>query len=99
MEESIRDSIPKVENAKDFLDVINNKYKKFSNNKKNELLTTLHTTIYDGISCIRSHTDKFVSSYHKIKDLGLNLDDDYLVWFVIGSLPSQFNSIRSSYNA
>ena len=84
MEDSIRDSIPKVENAKEFLDDINNKYKKFS---KKELLTTLHGTFYDSISGIRNYMDKHISCYHKIKDLGLNLDDDYLVWFFIGSLP------------
>ena len=70
---------PKIENARDFLDAINNKHKKFSKNEKNELLTTLHTIIYDGGSGIRNHIDKIVSYYSKIKDLGLNLDDDYLL--------------------
>ena len=88
VEESIRDSIPKIENMKDFLDTINNKYKKFSTNKKNEHLTTLHTTVYDGISGIKNHIDKLVFCYHKIKDLCLNLNDAYLVWFTMGSLPS-----------
>ena len=49
IEDSVRDIIPKIENAKDFLDTINNKYKKFSKNEKNELLTTLHTIVYDGV--------------------------------------------------
>ena len=30
-------SIPKIENAKDFLNAISKKYTKFSNNEKNEL--------------------------------------------------------------
>ena len=30
-------SIPKIENAKDFLNVVSKKYTKFSNNEKNEL--------------------------------------------------------------
>ena len=37
MKESIYTSIPKIENAKEFLDVISKKYTKFSMNKKNEL--------------------------------------------------------------
>ena len=76
VEDSICDSIPKVKNAKDFLDAINKKYKKFSKNEKNDLFTTLHTIIYDGVKKIRSHIDKLIACYHKIKDLGLNLDDD-----------------------
>ena len=34
MEDNIRDSIPNFENARDFLDAINDKYKKFSKNEK-----------------------------------------------------------------
>ena len=37
MEESIYASIPKIENAKEFLYVISKKYTKFSKNEKNEL--------------------------------------------------------------
>ena len=37
MKDSIYASIPKIENAKDFLYVISKKYKKFSKNGKNEL--------------------------------------------------------------
>ena len=37
IEESMYASIPKIENAKEFLDVISKKYTKFSNNEKNEL--------------------------------------------------------------
>ncbi|CAA2975200.1 Retrovirus-related Pol poly from transposon TNT 1-94 [Olea europaea subsp. europaea] len=34
-----------------------------------------------------------------IKAIGMELDEDYIVWFIMGTLPSQFDSIRSSYNA
>ena len=34
MENSIYESIPKIENAKEFLDVISKKYTKFSKNEK-----------------------------------------------------------------
>ena len=79
IEDSICDTIPNIESAKDFLDAINNKCKKFSKNEKNKLLTTLHTTIYDSVSGIRNHIDKLISCCYKIEDIGLNLDDDYLV--------------------
>ena len=29
----------------------------------------------------------------------MKFDSDYVVWLIIGTLPSQFDSIRSSYNA
>ena len=47
MEDSIYESMPKTENAKDFLNFVGKRYIKFSNN---ELLNTLHSTFYDGTS-------------------------------------------------
>ena len=47
MENSIYESIPKTENANEFLNVVSKKYTKFL---KNELLNTLHSTFYDGTS-------------------------------------------------
>ena len=50
MENSIYESFPKNENAKEFLDVVGKKYTKFSKNEKNEFLNTLHSTFDDGTS-------------------------------------------------
>ena len=40
MDESIYAAIPKIENAKEFLDAISKKYTKFSKNEKNKLSDT-----------------------------------------------------------
>ena len=53
MEDSIYESIPKTENAKEFLDAVGKKYTKFSKNENNELLNTFHSTFYDGTSEVR----------------------------------------------
>ena len=99
MDESIRDSIPKTKNAKDFLIAIEKKYEKLSKNKKNEYLNILHSAFYDGASDVRAHNDKLIGCYHKLKAMGMDLGEGYMVWFVMGTLPSQFDLIRSSYNA
>ena len=96
MDESIRDSICKTENAKDFLIAIEKKYAKFS---KNEYLNMLHSTFYDGASDVRAHIDKLMGYYHKLKAMIMNLGQKGYVCFVMKTIPSQFNSIRSSYNA
>ena len=96
MENSIYESIPKTENAKEFLDVVGKKYTKFS---KNELLNTFHSTFYDGTSRIRGHIDKILACYNKIKTIDMKFDSDYVLWLIMGTFPSQFDSIRSSYNA
>ena len=50
MEDFIYESILKTKNSKEFFDAVGKKYAKFSKNEKNELLNTLHSTFYDGIS-------------------------------------------------
>ena len=68
MDDSIYESIPKTENAKEFLDAIGKKYIKFS---KNEILNTLQSTFYDGTSGVRGHIDKILACYNKIKAIGM----------------------------
>ena len=74
-------------------------YTKFSKNKKNELLNILHSTFYDGTSGVRGHIDKILACYNKIKTIGMEFDSYYIVWLVMGTLPLQFDSNRSSNNA
>ena len=50
MEGSIYESIAKTKNAKRFLDAVGKKDTKFSKNDKNEVLNTIYSTFYDGIS-------------------------------------------------
>ena len=99
MEDSICESIPKTENEKEFLDVVGKKYTKFSKNEKNELLNTLQSTFYDGTSGVGGHIDKILACYNKIKTIGMEFDSNYIVWLIMGTLPSIFDNIRFSYNA
>ena len=57
MEESIYTSIPKIENAKEFVDSISKKYTKFSKNKKIELSDNHWVNV-----CFKSNAI-YVSSY------------------------------------
>ena len=59
----------------------------------------LLSIVYDGVRGIRTHIDKRMACYHKLKTIGMDLDEDYMVWFVMGSLPSQFDFVCSNYNA
>ena len=85
MKNSIYESIPKNENAKEFLDAIVKKYTKFL---KNELLNTLHSTFYDGTIGVRGYIDKILACYNKIKAIGMEFDSNYVVWMIMGTLPS-----------
>ena len=68
-------------------------------NEKNEVLNTLHSTFYDETSGVQGHIDKILACYNKIKTIGMDFNLDYVVWMIMETLPLQFDSIRSSYNA
>ena len=82
MEDSIYEIISKTKNAKEFLDAVNN----------------LYSTFYDGTSGVRGHIVKILACYNKIKTIGMEFDSYYVVWLIMGTLPSQFDNIRSNYN-
>ena len=78
-----------------FLESIDKKFKKFS--KKH--LNMLQNLSNDGTSGNRSHIDKAISCYRKLLSIGARLlEDDYMVWLLMRTLPPQFDAIRSSYN-
>ena len=85
MEDFISESIPKTENAKKFLDVVDEKYIKFS---KNELLNTLHSTFYDGTNGVRGHINKILACYNKIRTICMEFDSDNVFWLIVGTFPS-----------
>lgn len=53
---------------------------------------------YDNVSRVREHILKMTSYYKKLKDMDVNLLDDYLVYQVLESLPPQFGNLRRQYN-
>ena len=88
MDDSIYESIPKIENVEEFLNVVGKKYTKFSKNEKNKLLNNLHSTFYDGTSGVQGHGDKILACYNKIKTIDMEFDSDYVVWLIMGTLSS-----------
>ncbi|PON97347.1 hypothetical protein TorRG33x02_068140, partial [Trema orientale] len=96
---SIRDSIPETKTTKELLAEIAKKYVKFAKSEKEHYLNLLHNTYYDGVSGIRNHVVTLESFFQKLKGMGMDLSDDFLAWQTMRYLPSQFDSITSSYNA
>ncbi|KAH9669148.1 retrovirus-related pol polyprotein from transposon TNT 1-94-like protein [Citrus sinensis] len=46
----------------------------------------------------REHILKMTNYHKKLKDMDVNLPDDYLVFQILESLPLQFGNLRSQYN-
>ena len=62
MENSIYESIPKIENAKEFLDFISKKYTKFLKNEKNELSDNYWVNVHFESNVIDVPSDTWLDS-------------------------------------
>ncbi|CAJ2662216.1 unnamed protein product [Trifolium pratense] len=98
MEKSIRQSIPEIDVAKDYLKAVGKKFTRFDKAKKSEYLSLFDKTLYDGVSGVREHIMKMIHYYNKLKELKVEIGEDTLIWRVLQSLPPQFDVMRTSYN-
>nr|KYP47118.1 hypothetical protein KK1_031276 [Cajanus cajan] len=96
--EVFRGSISKSQNAKGFLDAVE---QYFTSNKKadaSSLLAKLISMRYKGKGNIREYIMEMSNLASKLKALKLEFSDDLLVHLVLISLPTHFGQFKVSYN-
>jgi len=98
MEKTIKDNISEASNAKKFLADVGNKFKKFNKTEKFTYLSLLTKSKYDGVGGVREDAMKLTNWYHKLKFMKVVLGEDFLVWQILDSLPSEFDMLRTLYN-
>ncbi|KAF5468169.1 hypothetical protein F2P56_012345 [Juglans regia] len=99
IDKSIRESIHQIDNAKNFLEAVGKKFTKFDKVEKGTLMKLLTTTTYDGISRVCEHIMMLIHFFNKLREMKVKLADSFLVWQVLESLPSQFDALKTIYNA
>ncbi|KAG7987697.1 hypothetical protein I3843_03G147300 [Carya illinoinensis] len=85
IDKSIRQNIADTDSAKEYLDAVGKKFTKFDNAEK--------------VSGVREHIMKLTYFFNKLKGIKVELANNFLVWQVLESLPSQFNALKITYNA
>ncbi|KDO57168.1 hypothetical protein CISIN_1g039921mg [Citrus sinensis] len=98
IDRTTRDNIPTCDKAKDYLATVGGNFNKVNKAEKGNYLRLLANTQYDGVSRVREHILKMSSYPKKLKDMDVNLPDDYLVFQILEFLPPQFGNLRSQYN-
>ena len=96
---TIKKSIPQCKEAKAFLKAVSGKFKKQSKAERGKYLSQLATAVYDGTGDVREHIMKMTNMAMKLRDLNTEISDSHLVWQVLESLPSEFDVLKTSYNA
>lgn len=99
MDGTIKDNVHDIENAREFLQVVGEKFKRFNKAEKAHYLSLVGKTTNDGVGGVHEHTMKMVNWYNKWKSMNVELGEDFLICQVFESLPSQFDVLRTSYIA
>ncbi|CAA7045079.1 unnamed protein product [Microthlaspi erraticum] len=62
-------------------------------------IANLTTMKHDGTRSMHEHCIEMIDLAAKLKNLGLSVDDSFLVQFILNSLPPQYGPFQINYNA
>ncbi|CAH9119283.1 unnamed protein product, partial [Cuscuta epithymum] len=95
---AIRGAIPDSDNAKTYLDSVEEQFKGTSKAHASTLILQMLTKKYDGVSGVREHIMMMSDMANKLKSMGMEISEGFLVHFIMTSLPAQFGPFKINYN-
>lgn len=95
---AIRGAIPDSENAKTYLESVEEQFKGTSKAHASTLILKMLTTKYDGVNGVREHIMTMNNMAHKLKSLDMEISEGFLVHFIMTSLPARFDAFKIKYN-
>ncbi|CAH9062678.1 unnamed protein product [Cuscuta europaea] len=95
---SIRGAIPDSDNAKIYLDSVEEQFKGTSKAHASTLILQMLTKKYDGVSGVREHIMMMSDMANKLKSMDMEISEGFLVYFIMTSLPAQFGPFKINYN-
>ncbi|KAJ9675422.1 hypothetical protein PVL29_024372 [Vitis rotundifolia] len=99
MDKSIKECVPKIERAKDFLEYVKANYTKTDKSEMATYLKLLTSTVYDGVGGVRDHIIKLKHYFNKANEMKVELGEKFLKWLILESLPISFDAVKLTYNA
>ncbi|CAM8940925.1 unnamed protein product [Rhodiola kirilowii] len=100
MAENIKPSMPKTENAREFMHKIKECSRSDLADKSivGSLMSQLTTKKFDWSQPIHDHMTHMSNLAAKLKALGMDVNETFLVQFIINSLPLEFGQFQVNYN-
>ena len=95
---NIKTTLPKTDNAKEFLSNVEDCFKTADKSLAGTLMAKLTTLQFDGKRGIQKHAIEMTNLAAQLKTPGMNVDEFFLVQFILNSLPPQFGPFQINYN-
>ncbi|GJX48932.1 retrovirus-related pol polyprotein from transposon TNT 1-94 [Tanacetum coccineum] len=97
---NIKSTLPSIENqnAKDFLKLVEEKFRSADKALAGTLMAELTSMKFDGSKSMQQHVLDMTNTTARLKTLGMNVDDSFLVQFIMNSLPPEYGPFHINYN-
>ena len=97
---NIKTTLPKTDDAKEFLVNVAKRFKTADKSLAGTLMAKLTTMKFDGMRGIQEHVLEMTNLTPQLKTLGMNVDEFFLVQFILNSLPPQinYNTMKDKWN-
>ncbi|KAL5578694.1 hypothetical protein UlMin_011136 [Ulmus minor] len=95
---NIKNTLPKIDNAKEFMKFVEECSQTADKSLARTLMATLTTIKFDGSRSMHEHVIEMTNIAARLKSMGINVDENFLVQFVINSLPSEYGPFQMNYN-
>ena len=95
---NIKTTIPKTDSAKEFLSNVEDCFKIADKSLARTLMAKLTTMKFDGKHGIQEHAIEMTNLATQLKTLGMNVDEFFLILFILNSLLLQYGPFQINYN-
>jgi hypothetical protein len=96
---NIKTTLPKTDDAKEFLANVAKRFKTADKSLAGALMAKLTTMKFDSTHGIQEHVFEMINLAAQLKTLGMNVDEFFLVQFILNSLPPQYVPFQINYNS
>jgi hypothetical protein len=95
---NIKTTLQKNDDAKEFLTNVAKCFKTADKSLAGTLMAKFTTMKFDGTRGIQEHVLEMTNLATQLKTLGMNVDEFFLVQFILNSLPPQYGPFQINYN-
>nr|KYP43549.1 hypothetical protein KK1_034976 [Cajanus cajan] len=96
--DSIKTALPKTESAKEFMGFVGERSQTADKSLAGTLMSTLTTIKFDGSRTMHEHVIEMANIAARLKSLGMAVNENFLVQFILNSLPTEYGPFQMSYN-
>lgn len=95
---NIKSTLPKCDSAKEFLTTVGERFCSADKSFAGTLMAKLTTMKFDGTRGMHEHILEMTNLAGKLKAIGMNVDEFFLVQFILNTLPPQYGPFQIHYN-